>query len=81
MSKCFLVFITTVIVVGCAINPVAQRQLVKAGATQEDFRRDMLTCRQYGMQSAQTNGLSGNMFVDIHIEARANECMSDLGWH
>lgn len=65
-------------VTGCAIQP--QKPLYKDGATQEDFRRDSLTCRQYGMQSAMTNGLAGNMFVEIWIKDETKKCLNNLGW-
>ena len=52
----------------------------KEGATVEQFRRDQMTCRQYGMQSAQANGLAGNLFVEMWISDEAGKCMNNLGY-
>ena len=64
---------------GCLGLP-SQKTWYKSGATEEQFRRDMMSCRQYGMQSAQANGVAGNMFVEAWIQQQANECMSGLGY-
>ena len=60
---------------GCLALP-SQKTWYKSGATEEQFRRDMVSCRQYGMQSAQANGLAGNLFVEAWIQQQANECLS-----
>lgn len=79
MKRQLLLIALAVSVVGCAARP--PKVWLKAGATDEQFRRDRLTCRQYGMQSAQANGLSGNMFVEVWISDRAAECLQGLGYH
>lgn len=63
---------------GCATQ--SDMIWVKDGATEEQFRRDKITCQQYGMQSAQANGLSGNMFVAVWINDEAKKCMENLGY-
>lgn len=64
--------------VGCAAqHPQVWR---KDGATEEQFRRDQLTCRQYGMQSAAANGLNGNLFVETWIRDETAKCLSGLGY-
>lgn len=65
-------------VVGCATQPPKVWQ--KQGATQEEFRRDNMSCRQYGMQSAMANGLAGNMFVEIWIQDETAKCLKNLGY-
>lgn len=74
----FTIITTTLMLSGCATQP--PKVWSKPGASQEDFRRDSLTCRQYGMQSAMANGLGGNMFVEMWIRDKANECLAELGW-
>lgn len=64
---------------GCATQG-PQKLWYKDGSTQETFGRDKMYCRQYGMQSAMSSGLAGNMFVEIHINNEAIECMRNLGW-
>lgn len=75
-----LLAITTLILAGCFPITPAPKSWYKSGTTNDQMRRDMMTCRQYGMQSAQANGLSGNMFVEGWIQQQANECMTDLGY-
>jgi hypothetical protein len=65
---------------GCAAMPPAPKTWYKEGATEEQFRRDMMYCRQYGMQSAQSNGLAGNMFVESWVQREANNCLTGLGY-
>lgn len=66
------------LLVGCAAPaPVAW---YKDGASDEQFRRDHLTCRQYGMQSAAANGLNGNLFVESWIQEEASKCLVGLGY-
>lgn len=72
-------FILTIGLGGCA-TPNGNTTWYKEGATDEQFRRDTMSCRQYGMQSAQTNGMSGNMFVEIWIQNEANDCLRKLGY-
>jgi hypothetical protein len=75
MSK--LILLLPLILASCATN---RSVWVKPGATQEDFRRDQMACRQYGMQSAMANGLAGNMFVEAWILKERDGCLSNLGW-
>jgi hypothetical protein len=63
---------------GCAAQP--QGVWVNPRVTSEQAQRDWLTCRQYGMQSAQANGLSGNLFVESWIQREAGNCLSNLGY-
>lgn len=72
------VLLAALAVAGCAVqSPQVWR---KEGATEEQFRRDQLTCRQYGMQSAAANGLNGNLFVETWIQDEAAKCLSGLGY-
>ena len=74
-----LLFATVALsIVGCATQP--PKIWYKDGATEEQFRRDQMSCQQYGMQSAQTNGLTGNMFVGIWISDEATKCLQNLGY-
>jgi hypothetical protein len=52
----------------------------KPGATEEQFRRDHMNCRQYGMQSAVANGLAGNLFVESWVQQEAGKCLAGLGY-
>ena len=79
MKRQLLLIALAVAVVGCAARQ--PKVWVKAGATDEQFRRDQLTCRQYGMQSAQANGLAGNLFVELWISDRTTECLQSLAYH
>jgi hypothetical protein len=76
-----IIWVIWVIVVtttaGCATQP---KVWYKAGATQEQFQRDQMNCRQYGMQSAMANGLAGNMFVEIWIQQETAKCLQNLGY-
>jgi hypothetical protein len=72
--------LATAIALSLILASCAKSIWVKPGATQEDFRRDSLACRQYGMQSAMANGLSGNMFVEGWIAKERDGCLRDLGW-
>lgn len=63
---------------GCAVQP--QKNWYKNDTTQEQFRRDHMACRQYGMQSAQTNGLAGNAFVEMWIGDETATCLKGLGY-
>lgn len=65
---------------GCA-SPRGPVVLTKVGMTQDQFQRDYLTCRQYGMQSATAYGLAGNWFVESWIEQQAVKCMKGLGYY
>ena len=62
---------------GCAVQ---QKVWVKDGTTQEQFQRDQMSCRQYGMQSAMANGLAGNMFVEVWIQDETSTCLRNLGY-
>ena len=63
---------------GCATQP--QKVLYKEGVSEDQVMRDNVSCRQYGMQSAQANGLTENMFVEIWIRKQATQCLRDLGY-
>lgn len=78
MKKSIIAVVAAILVSACA----AQKPVIwdKEGATVEQFRRDQMTCRQYGMQSAQANGLAGNMFVEMWISDEAGKCMNNLGY-
>lgn len=69
---------SAVFLVGCAAQQ--QRYWAKHGATQSEFQRDNLTCRQYGMQSAVANGMTNNMFVEIWIQRESANCLRLLGY-
>ena len=78
MKKYIISAIATVLLSACA----AQKPVIweKEGATSEQFGRDQMTCRQYGMQSAQANGLAGNLFVEMWISDEAGKCLNNLGY-
>lgn len=78
MKTKLLVVVLALFLVGCVAK--APKVWYKAGATDDQFRRDRLTCRQYGMQSAQANGLAGNLFVEVWVSDRTNECLQGLGY-
>ncbi len=65
---------------GCFPFTPAPKSWYKSGMSNDQMRRDMMTCRQYGMQSAQSHGVAGNMFVEGWIQQEANECMTNLGY-
>ncbi len=75
MKNVFTYIIATMLIAGCA-----QKTWVKAGATEDAFRRDHMTCRQYGMQSAMANGMAGNTFVEIWIQDETAKCLNNLGY-
>lgn len=66
------------VLVGCAAQP--QKTWYKAGATEEQFRRDSMSCQQLGMQSAAVNGLSGNIFVSMWVKDEAIKRLNNLGY-
>lgn len=76
--KSLVVVALAVSVVGCATPP--PKVWYKDGGSEEQFRRDHMTCRQYGMQSAQVNGLGGNMFVEMWIRDESFKCLQNLGY-
>lgn len=78
MKSKLLIVALALSVVGCATRP--PKVWHKDGATEEQFRRDQMSCRQYGMQSAQANGLAGNMFVEVWISDEATKCLQNLGY-
>ena len=78
MKSKLLIVALALSVVGCATRP--PKVWHKDGATEEQFRRDQMSCRQYGMQSAQANGLAGNMFVEVLISDEATKCLQNLGY-
>ena len=78
MKSKLLIVALALSVVGCATR--TPKVWHKDGATEEQFRRDQMSCRQYGMQSAQANGLAGNMFVEVWISDEATKCLQNLGY-
>ena len=52
----------------------------KDGATEDQFAHDQLQCRQYAMQSAQANGLTGNMFIELWVRPETEKCLGSLGY-
>lgn len=74
------IFIATsiLVLVGCAVPKPTIWD--KEGGTEEQFRRDHMTCRQYGMQSAQAHGLAGNMFIESWIGDETAKCLENLGY-
>lgn len=78
MKNGFIGLVVAVLVAGCATPPPKVWQ--KEGSTAEQFRRDQMSCRQYGMQSATANGLAGNMFVGMWINDETVKCLSGLGY-
>ena len=79
-SRKILTSILFLLLSGCNVMPPPPKTWYKEGATEDQFRKDMMYCRQYGMQSAQANGLAGNMFVESWIQREANSCLSGLGY-
>ena len=70
----------TLLLGGCLGIPQSPNNWNKVGVSDDQMRRDMISCRQYGMQSAQSHGVAGNMFVEAWIIQEANQCMADLGY-
>lgn len=58
----------------------SQKPWSRPGKSREEAQRDVLQCRQYGMQSAQAQGLAGNMFVELWINDEAAKCLRSLGY-
>lgn len=79
MKKTILVIAIALSLVGCSTQP--PKRWHKNGVTEEQFRRDQITCRQYGMQSAQTHGLAGNLFVETWINDETTKCLKNLGYY
>jgi len=79
-SKLIISSSVLAILAGCSALPPPPKTWYKEGGTEDQFRKDMMYCRQYGMQSAQANGLAGNMFVESWIQREANSCLSGLGY-
>lgn len=72
---CFVALVSTLS--ACALQP---KVWTKPGATSDQFQRDKMNCRNYGMQSAMANGLAGNMFVEIWINQETEACLQNLGY-
>ena len=70
--------ILAILLAGCAAGQ--PKIWNKPGGTAEQFGRDQMQCRQYGMQSAMANGLAGNMFVEIWISQETERCLQGLGY-
>lgn len=79
-KQTFAIFIAASLIGGCAIVPPEQKTWYKPGSTNDMTRRDMMLCRQYGMQSAAANGLSGNIFVESWIRRETDNCLVQLGY-
>lgn len=62
---------------GCATQ---KKTWYKPNATSDQFMRDQMECRKYGMQSAMANGLAGNMFVEIWVSRETESCLANLGY-
>ena len=78
MKIALLCLTASLSVAGCATQP--PKTWYKDGATDDLFRRDQMSCRQYGMQSASTNGLAGNMFVELWVRDETTKCLQNLGY-
>lgn len=78
MKKLALLAVTVAVLSSCA----APKPIIwdKDGATEDQFRRDQMSCRQYGMQSATANGLGGNLFVEVWIRDETFKCLQNLGY-
>lgn len=83
MRSLRLLAISTFVIIGTGCAAMVPTPIVweKPGATQEQFMRDQMTCRQYGMQSATTNGLAGNLFVESWIQRETGNCLRGLGYY
>jgi len=68
------------VLAGCAVPMAQPRYWSKPDGTPDQFNRDALTCRQYGMQSAMANGLAGNLFVESWIQEETQRCLLRLGY-
>lgn len=77
MKSKILLAASTLILSACATQ---QTNFSKPGVSEEQFMRDRMTCRQMGMQSAQANGLAGNMFVEMWIRDETIKCLKELGY-
>lgn len=78
MKWMVVVGVAVALLSGCATpRPVVWN---KPGITDEQFRRDHMSCRQYGMQSATASGLNGNMFVEVWIRDETVKCLEGLGY-
>lgn len=75
--KRILLATSVFLLIGCVQKPIIWD---KQGGTSEQFRRDQMSCRQYGMQSAQAHGLTGNLFVESWIHDETVKCLENLGW-
>ncbi|WP_157235690.1 hypothetical protein [Chitiniphilus shinanonensis] len=80
LFKTLLLMTLLLTLTGCVAPPSSQKQWVMEGVSADNMRRDLLTCKQYGMQSAEANGLSGNMFVSVWIKDETAKCMKELGY-
>lgn len=78
MKRLMMASCAMALMAGCAAPQ--PKMWTKAGGSEEQFRRDQLTCRQYGMQSATANGLAGNLFVEKWIQDETAKCLRNLGY-
>lgn len=78
MKLTFVAIAASIAMASCAAP--APKNWYKSGGTQEQYGRDQITCRQYGMQSAQASGLSHNMFAEAVIIDEMNKCLRTLGY-
>lgn len=75
--KLILTIAVASLAAGCAVQP---KVWTKPGATEDQFQRDKMNCRNYGMQSAMANGLAGNMFVEVWVNRETETCLQNLGY-
>lgn len=81
MKKIIVVALTAGFLLGgCAAQPTKSWNK-DGGVTPDQYGRDVMYCRQYGMQSATANGLAGNLFVETWITREAGNCMRQLGYY
>ena len=70
--------VVSLLIAGCAMQP--QKTWYKEGITEEQFSRDQISCRQYGMASGMANGLAGNMFVATWVRDETEKCLRNFGY-
>lgn len=75
MKKLFIVLVL-ISVPGC-VPPKVYRQ---AGITNYQQQKDLMLCTQNARGWAATNGVEGNMFVEVSVGLRVEECMRNLGY-
>ncbi len=64
---------------GCETAPVREVVWIKNdGASVEDFRRDRITCVEYGYQKY---GGSRDFLTELFVAEDAKKCLKSLGYH